>query len=284
MYIVTGATGHTGSQIVKKLITLVPASKVGVSVRDPQKARDLEAAGVRVRRGDFAEPDSLRHAFEGATQVLIVSTNGGDAEGQHRNAIEAARAAGAQRILYTSHMGVRATSPYLPMRFHAATEELLSGCGVRWISLRNGFYSESALFALGEALTTGVIELPADGKVNWTARADLAEANAIILADEQYPVGPTAPLTSPEVLDFSDIAKIASDLLGRPVTRSVPSDAELRTKMGARRIPDAYVDILFGMFEATRDGNFAAIDPTLTQLLGRPPTTMRSFLAQTLKG
>lgn len=53
----------------------IPANQLGVSVRDPKKAADLESIGVRVRQGDFADVDSLRHAFEGATQLLIVSSN-----------------------------------------------------------------------------------------------------------------------------------------------------------------------------------------------------------------
>lgn len=77
MIVVTGATGQLGHAIATRLLDRLPASEIGVSVRDPDKARDLHEAGVRVRRGDFAEPDSLTEAFEGATQVLIVSDLGG---------------------------------------------------------------------------------------------------------------------------------------------------------------------------------------------------------------
>src|SRR6478736_2854109 len=110
MIIVTGATGQLGSQIVQQLLERVPAAEVGVSVRDPGRAADLTAGGVRVRRGDFTDPDSLAHAFDGATQVLVVSANvvGEEAIAQHAAAIDAARTAGAQRILYTSH---QAASP-----------------------------------------------------------------------------------------------------------------------------------------------------------------------------
>jgi len=88
MIVVTGATGQLGRAIVMKLVERIPASQVAASVRDPQKANDLLALGVRIRRGDFTEPASLVDAFEGATQVLIVSSNaaasGGDPLAQHR--------------------------------------------------------------------------------------------------------------------------------------------------------------------------------------------------------
>ena len=195
MIIVTGASGQLGRAIVQKLAQRVPVTQVGASVRDPEKANDLAALGVRVRRGDFDEPASLAHAFEGATQVLIVSSNaaatGGDPLAQHQAAIEAARTAGAGRIVYTSHMAASSASAFPPMRDHAATEEMLRQSGLAWTALRNGFYGSSGLLFLGDALKTGVLEVPADGKVSWTAHADLAEAAAIVLADEGRYDGPT---------------------------------------------------------------------------------------------
>ncbi|MGH3378238.1 MAG: NAD(P)H-binding protein, partial [Actinoallomurus sp.] len=122
MIIITGATGRLGSLIVHHLLERVPADQVGVSVRDPGRAADLAGRGVRVRRGDFTDPGSLAAAFEGAAQVLIVSANetGGAAVAQHTAAIDAARAAGAKRLLYTSHQAAGADSLFAPMPDHAA--------------------------------------------------------------------------------------------------------------------------------------------------------------------
>ena len=178
MIIITGATGQLGSQVVGQLLERVPAGKVGVSVRDPERAASLAARGVRVRRGDFTEPDSLAGAFEGATQVLIISASetGGTAVAAHAAAADAARAAGAERILYTSHQGASADSLFAPMPDHAATERHLAGTGTPFTALRNGFYASTIPHLLGRALETGELVAPADGPVSWTAHADLAEA------------------------------------------------------------------------------------------------------------
>ena len=108
-------------------------------------------------KGDFAEPASLLQAFDGAEQVLIVSVNkfGEEAVRQHDNAIRAAKSAGVKRILYTSHQGANPSSAFAPCRDHAATEALLQSSGVSYVSLRNGFYAESALFQLGERKADG---------------------------------------------------------------------------------------------------------------------------------
>ncbi len=116
MIIVTGATGQLGSRIVEHLLQRVPADQVRVSVRDPERAQDLAARGVRVCHGDFADPGSLESAFEGASQVLVVSVNVlGDAGiAQSTAALDAAYRAGADRVLYTSHQAASPDSLFAP--------------------------------------------------------------------------------------------------------------------------------------------------------------------------
>jgi NAD(P)H dehydrogenase (quinone) len=287
MIVVTGATGELGHAIVVSLLKRIGPSRVGVSVRNPGKAGDLAALGVRVRQGDFDDSEGLVQAFEGAEQVLLVSSNarsyGGDTIAQHRAAIDAARAVGARRIVYTSHMAASRTSAFPPMLDHAETEAMLAAAGTAWTSLRNGFYASSGVALIGAALDTGVIEAPPDGKVSWTAHADLAEAAAIVLTDEGRFDGPTPPLTSSAALDLSGIAATASKLLGRTVERKVISDDTFREGLIGRGLPPTAVEIATGLYRASRAGEFATVDPTLAILLGRPPITMRDVLEKKMK-
>src|SRR6478609_8183531 len=178
MIVVTGANGQLGRAITERLLARVPAAQLGVSVRDPDKAHALRERGARVRHGSFSEPATLRAAFEGASQLLLVSsgTTAGDTLSQHRAAIDAARASGVKRVVYTSHMGCSATSEFPPMRNHAATELMLRDAGIPFTALRNGFYASSALMLLGGAFETGKLVAPADGPVSWTTHADLPDA------------------------------------------------------------------------------------------------------------
>ncbi|MFE0682866.1 NmrA family NAD(P)-binding protein [Streptomyces sp. NPDC058961] len=280
MIIVTGATGQLGRQIVERLLTRLPADRVGVSVRDPQRARTLADQGVRVRQGSFTDPAGLAHAFEGATQVLIVSVDkmGDECVQQHRTAIEAAVAAGARRILYTSQMGSSAASHFQACRDHAATEEELRACGVPFTALRNGFYATSAAHFLGHAAESGELALPADGPVAWTAHADLAEATAAILADEDRFDGPTPPLTAGQALTFDDIAAITTEITGRPVTRTTSPGEQFRAQLTSQGVPAETADQLLGIFAAAEAGEFATIDPTLAELIGREPITLEGVL------
>lgn len=137
---------------------------------------------------------------------------------------------------------------------------------------------------MGDALETGVIEAPADGKVSWTAHVDLAEAAAIILASEGRYDGPTPPLTGSQALDLADLAGIASELLDRPVRRETITDEDLRSTMAAGGAPDQAADMVLGLYVASRKGEFTAVDPTLERLLGRRPTGMRDLIAEKIAG
>ena len=124
---------------------------------------------MRVRRGDFTDPDTLTEAFQDASQVLIVSVDkrAEEATAQHRSAIHAAQRAGAQRILYTSHQAANPDSLFEPARDHAVTEAYLAATGVAFTALRDGFHAATVPHLLGRALETGELAAPADGPVSW---------------------------------------------------------------------------------------------------------------------
>lgn len=281
MIIVTGATGALNGATVDHLLGRLPADRITVAVRDPTKAQRFADRGVAVRQCDYARPDSLPPAFDGADQLLLVSSSdpGADAVALHRNAIDAAVTAGVGRILYTSHQGAAPDTPFGPGRDHAATEQLLAGSGVAWTSLRNGFYAHSLDWLTGPWRETGVITVPVDGPVSWTARDDVAEAAAAVLASGGAFDGPVT-LTAEAAPTFADVAAIASELTGRPVALAVSGrDAWLAAQVAAGR-PERMARFTLGMFEAAHDGFFAGTDPLLATLLGRSPSTVRDLLRQ----
>ena len=284
MIIVTGANGKLGRAIIEQLLELAPTEGIGVSVQDPEKAQDLEQRGVRVRKGDYDDAASLAHAFEGASQVLIVSAprTGEEAIRLNRTAIDTAKAAGAQRILYTSQMGSNPASPFAPMRTHADIEEILQESDIAFTSLRNGFYASSGIMFLGNAIETGEVVAPEDGPIAWTAHADLARVAAIALTKGGLD-GISPVLTGSEMLDLAGIAEVAAEVTGRPIRRVVVSDDEFRSRMVAHGMPDTVVDMQLGFYTASRQGEFARVDPTLARLIGRLPMTMRDVVKTTIQ-
>lgn len=296
MIVVTGANGKLGRATLEQLLQRLPADQLGISVRDPDQARDLAGRGVRVRRGDFGDAASLTKAFEGASKVLIVSVDrlGDEAVRQHQVAIDAAVAAGASQLFYTSqvaagHAPISYTSPasgepvaaFPPMVDHAATEAALRASGVAYTSFRNGFYAQTAAFLLRGALDTGELRAPPDGPIDYTTIPDLAEGMAAVLAGEQ-PAEPTCTLTAAEAFDADGLAALASEQTGRPIRRVTVSADEYYAGLLAQGTPEHQAGFFLGLYVAARQGAFTPIDPTLGRLLGRPPTPLRDFLKRAL--
>ncbi len=281
MIIVTGATGELNGATVDHLLEHLPASGIAVAVRDPAKAQRFADRGVEVRRGDYGDPSSLPAAFAGADQLLLVSSSdpSADTVALHRTAVDAAVAAGVGRILYTSHQGAAAGTPFGPGRDHAATEQLLAESGLPWTSLRNGFYAHSLGWLAGPWRETGTITVPADGPVSWTARADAAEAAAAILLSDGAYDGPVT-ITAGSAPTFDEVAHIAAELSGRPVERVQVDPEEWVAARVAGGQPEVVARFTLGMYQAAAEGFFAGTDPLLRTLLGREPLTVRDALAQ----
>ncbi|NHC13258.1 NmrA family NAD(P)-binding protein [Motilibacter deserti] len=280
MIVITGATGQLGGRIVDKLLEHVPPQHVGVSVREPGKAARLARQGVRVRAGDFTDPASLAAAFEGADRVLVVSAaiRGPGAVAANVSAIDAAREAGARRVLYTSHQAASTSSLFAPQATHAETERHLTAGGGAFTALRNGFYASTLSHYVGPALQTGRLVAPEDGPVSWTAHADLAEAAVAAVVDDSVLDGVTPALTAPTLLDLAAVARLLSDMTGRTITRVVLDDEEWKAAAVGAGMPEAAADFTLGMFRAARSGEFAVTDPTLERVLGHPAVPVRSTL------
>ncbi|WP_426503825.1 NAD(P)H-binding protein [Dactylosporangium sp. McL0621] len=282
MIIVTGATGALNGATVDHLLENLPAGEIAVAVRDPAKAERFARRGVEVRRGDYADPAALPAAFAGADQLLLVSSNdpAADAVGLHRTAVDAAVAAGVKRILYTSHQAAAPGNPFGPGRDHFATEQLLAGSGVAWTSLRNGFYAHSLQWLAGPWRETGVIAVPGDGPVSWTAREDAAEAAAVILVSGGAYDGPVT-LTAPAAPTFAELAEVASELSGRSIRFQAMDEADWVAAQAAAGRPEPMTRFLLGFYQAARGGFFAGVDPLLGELLGRQPQDARAALQAT---
>ena len=279
MIVITGATGALNGATIDHLLARLPAHEIAVAVRDVSRARRFADLGIGVRRGDYADPASLPGAFEGADQLLLVSSNdrGADTVTLHRNAVEAAVSVGVGRILYTSHQGAALDTPFAPGRVHAETEQVLAESGLPWTSLRNGFYAHSLTMMAGPWRETGVITVPADGPVSWTSRADAAEAAAAIVASGGGHDGPIT-LTARAAPTFEDVATTASEISGRTIRRVLMHADEWIAAQVAAGQPELAARFMLGMYRAAADGYFAGVDPLLGELLGREPRSVRDEL------
>lgn len=97
---------------------------------------------------------------------LNAATQGSHAIARHRAVIDAAKAAGTGRIADTSHMGASASSDFVPMHTHAATEATPNGSGLAWTTLWNGFYASTLPMMIGDAAAHGLLAVPKEAPVS----------------------------------------------------------------------------------------------------------------------
>ena len=126
MIAITGATGQLGHYVIESLMKTVPASQIVAIVRNPAKAQALAAQGITVRQADYGDEAALTSALQGVEKLLLISSSEvGQRAPQHRNVINAAKAAGVKFIAYTSLLHAD-TSPLGLADEHIETEKMLA--------------------------------------------------------------------------------------------------------------------------------------------------------------
>ena len=285
MILITGATGQLGQRVVQHLAARLPragAGQLAVSVRDAARAQNLAARGIDVRQGNFDEPEALQIAFAGAERLVLISTDSPKAMRivQHRNAIEAARAAGVKHIFYTSFLDADAHSPSEFAQVHAATEADLAASGLAYTLLRNGMYADFLPMTFAGALETGVLNLPAgQGKVSYLSRNELAQAIAAAavaprLEKQVY------ELTGQTAHDYREIVAKVGAATGKTLRyEAVSEDAYVQALEGFG-VPAWLARALANMYSAAAENRFARSTNDFAALVGHPPKSIDCLVAE----
>jgi len=279
--VVTGATGHLGRLTVDSLLARgVAASDIRAVGRSAERLAPLAAQGVETAVIDFEKPETLTAAFAGADAVLLVSgSEVGKRVQQHRNAIEAAEAAGVGRLVYTS--APHATDGALVLApEHKATEELLAASSLPVTILRNNWYTENYSGLVDQAAATGeIVGSAGEGRVASASRKDYAEAAAVVLTTDGHE-GAIYELSGDVAWTFDELATAVGALAGREVVyRSVTPEEHTSILTGAG-LDEGTAEFVVALDGNIRDGELADATSTLAELIGRPTTPLAQGLAE----
>ena len=279
MIVVTGATGQLGRLVIQALLQKLPAGDIVAAVRSPEKAADLAALGVGVRRADYTQPDSLAAAFAGADKLLLISSSEiGQRVPQHRAAIDAAVRAGVQLIAYTSVLRAD-TSPLGLAAEHKETEALLRASGLPFVLLRNGWYTENYAASVPAALAHGaVLGSAGTGRIASAARADYAEAAAAVLVLDGQ-AGRVYELAGDTSYTLAELAAEIARKSGQPVAYKNLPEAEYEAALIGFGLPAAVADLLANSDAGASVGGLFDDGRQLSRLIGRPTTPMATTIA-----
>lgn len=284
MIAITGATGQLGRLVIQSLLKTVPAAQIVAAVRSPEKAQDLAALGVQVRKADYTQPDTLDAALKGVQKLLLISSSEvGQRTAQHKAVIDAAQRAQVQLLAYTSVL--RADSSLLGLAAeHVETEALLRASGLPVVVLRNGWYTENYTASVPAALAHGaVLGAAGHGRIASAARADYADAAAVVLATEGQ-AGKVYELAGDSAYTLADLAAEIARQSGKSVVYKDLPEAEYQAALVQVGLPAGFAALLADSDAAAAKGALFDDAHQLSQLIGKATTPLATTVAAALKG
>ena len=280
MIAITGATGQLGQHVIANLLNTTAASQLVAVVRNPAKAEALSQKGVVVRQADYGDEAALTKALQGVDKLLIISSSEvGQRAPQHRNIINAAKAAGVKFIAYTSLLHADKSPLGLHVE-HVETEKMLADSGIPYALLRNGWYTENYLASAPAALEHGVfIGAAGEGKIASATRADYAAAAARVISEDGH-AGKTYELAGDAGWTLSQLAAELAKQSGKKVVYQNLSEADFAAALKGVGLPAGLADMLADSDTGASKRGLFDDSHTLSKLIGRPTTP----LADSVKG
>jgi uncharacterized protein YbjT (DUF2867 family) len=291
MYVVTGATGHTGKIIAHNLLDA--GKPVRVVVRNAEKAAEFAAKGAEVAVGDLTDAAFLTTAFAGATAAYLLippkfdlttdwstyQKNVGDA------LIAGLRANGVKKAVLLSSHGAHLLQGAGPVsgigRFE---QDLRSVEGLSVRSLRAGYFMENLFASVGMIQHAGIYgaSLKGDVPVPIVHTRDIAEAATRRLLALDF-AGHTHEFVSGAAdLTFREVTSTIGRAIGKPELPYVEfSPADAKAGMLQAGLPETIADGYLELFDALNNGTFTN-DYTRTPA-STTPTTFQHFVDTELK-
>jgi len=279
-YAVTAVSGQLGQEIARKLIERTDHASVIGLARTPGNVTEL---GIEVRPGDYDQPDALRTSLAGVDALVLVSGMAPpeDRIGQHRNVIEAAKAAGVAKIVYTSIQGSEVGTAFSPVvQSNRQTEADIRASGLDWAIGRNGIYIEPDVEYIDSYRAKGEIANSAgDGKCGYTTRSELAHAYAALLTRDELN-GQTfdlngTPITQAELTQYMNAA-YGTELTYRGMSAK-DYVADRTAELG-----DFIGPIIGGIYDGIRRGAFDA-PGDYEAATGRPHQSWEDYFTSLLR-
>lgn len=287
MYVITGATGNTGSVAAEKL--LATRAKVRVIGRDAKRLERFSRAGAEAVVADMTDAAALEAAFSGARAVYAVmppNLSAPDVRAYQERVTDSLAAAirsnGVAYAVAVSSTGADKTFGTGPvLGVHSLEKKLESIGGLNTLSLRCGYFMENLLPQIGIIQSLGFMAGPirADVPLPMIATSDIGEVAAESLAKLDFVGMQTRELLGARHVTCAEAAKIIGAAIGKPdlAYRQVPPSV-LKPAMMQMGMSSDMVDLLMEMSEALNTGHMKSQEPRSAR--NTTATTLETFVAE----
>jgi NAD(P)H dehydrogenase (quinone) len=271
--VVTGASGHVGGLVARELAAR--REPIRLVVRDAAGAPALD--GAEVVEADYGDPDSLARALHAGDRVFMVSMHQGPERrlALHRSFVDAAARADVAQVVYLSFLAAGPDAAFIHARSHGATEEMLREAGLSSTAIRNGMYADEMLGWFdrdGVARETG-----GEGRMSFSYRPKLAKAIAVTLTEPGHE-GKVYDVVTPPPVDLGELARIASEVTGRPYRYEPASHDEWDARWRALGRDGWELESGHTSYEALRAGEFDVESDDYELITGEKPLTVAQVI------
>lgn len=278
MILITGATGRIGRQLTTLLVA--QGVRVRALVRDLDRARTILPSQIELVDGDFRDARSYAAALSGVRKLFLLQVPHAQLVTEQDAFLAAAKAAGVTHVVRVSSLGASPTARARIPRVHGEAEKQLEGTGLAWTHLRPSFFMQNLLMHAREIAQQGRFRLPTgNGAMGWIDAADIAAVAALALTQPGHECRAYL-LTGPQALSHGEVASLLTEVIGRPVVFEDESAEEFARRAEAAGLDSWTTAALNELYALVRAGLAKVVTPTVGQLLGRPPRTMREFLEE----
>ena len=288
MYVISGATGHTGAVAARTLLSR--GHQVRALGRSADRLRPLAGEGAEPFVCDVTDAKKLTEAFQGVQAAYVMvppNLTSNDYRAYQEEATDAIARAVAQAtvpfVVSLSSIGADKpdkTGPVLGLRSLEQKLNRIDGTNV--LHLRAGYFMENTLAQVGpiQALGKGAGPLRPDLKLLMIASRDIGTVAANLLIQLDFQGKQTRELQGQRDLSMAEATKIVGPAIGKPDLSYVQlPDDQVRAAMTQLGMSSSVVDVLLEMTRALNTGYMKALEPRSAR--NTTPTSYEQFVAET---
>lgn len=270
--LVTGATGNTGTPLVKMLRSADVA--VRIMVRDDEAASRFP--GTQVAVADFDDSDAVNRALQGVDRTYLVTPSTERAEDQQLRFVELAAEAGVRHVVKLSQLAADESSPVRFLRYHAVVERRIRELGVEFTFLRPNLFYQGLLGMAESVRSQGKFFAPiGDARISAVDVRDIAAVAAHVLTEPGH-AGQTYTITGPAAVTHAEIAAEIAAAVGRDVS-FIDAPPEVFAEALNGVLPQWQIDGLIEDYAHYSRGEAEQVFASVSEVTGRAPRDLSAF-------
>jgi len=281
-FVVTGATGHLGSQIVQQLAQRVAATDITLGVHTPAKAASFADQGMTVLPLDYGDQGSIVTSLAAADVAIYVPSKSHDSFSrvtEFEHVIAAAEQAQVGHLIVMGFIADQATNPFDLSAFYGYVPRRLASSDLSYTILRNALYADPLVPYLPELIERKNVIYPmGDASLSFISLEESAAVFAEVAVRPELWTQPMYTLTQERSYTMPALAQVLQNVSGQPIGYAPVTLSEFEKMYDQGNEGH----MLASMYAGGAQGLLATVTDDFKTIMGRPAQTLPDFLAQEL--